>query len=147
MTTTSSDGGLPAYRARIRNTAKFGRGRARAPPPATAAVPPPGGGGPPTTPDLATPAEWGDSVDPAEDGAEGWNTRPVWKRPLSGEHLEARGHKEAPSIPLVNNRYEVLAGSEEGADFCTGMDLELASPFPYLDSWAVDNLLGSIGMV
>ncbi|KAJ8406870.1 hypothetical protein AAFF_G00291460 [Aldrovandia affinis] len=101
----------------------------------------------PTTSDLATPAEWGDPVEPAGDRAAVWVTKPMRKRPLSGEHEEARGHKAAPSIPLVTNRFEVLAGSEEGADFCTGMDLELASPFPYLDSWAVDNLLDTIDVV
>ncbi|KAJ8355228.1 hypothetical protein AAFF_G00084360 [Aldrovandia affinis] len=36
----------------------------------------------PTTSDLATPAEWGDSNEPAGDGAADWVTKPVRKRPL-----------------------------------------------------------------
>ncbi|KAJ8351119.1 hypothetical protein AAFF_G00148940, partial [Aldrovandia affinis] len=76
---------------------------------------------------METPRDWGDTDDPG-DGAEGWGTKPARKRPLSGEHQEGRGHKEAPSIPL-DNRYGALAGSEEGAEFCTDMDLSLESRF------------------
>ncbi|KAJ8361766.1 hypothetical protein AAFF_G00422290 [Aldrovandia affinis] len=121
-----------------------GRGRARAPPPVLAANPPLVGVPPVTVPDPETSKDWGDTKDPG-DGAEGWNTKPVRKRPLSGEHQEGRGHKEAPSIPL-DNRYGVLAGSEEGAEFCTDMDLSLESPLPFPDSWAAENILEAVDM-
>ncbi|KAJ8361997.1 hypothetical protein AAFF_G00407220 [Aldrovandia affinis] len=87
----------------------------------------------PTSGDREPPAEWGDSEEPMDAGVAEWNKILLRKRPLSGEHEEGRGHKEAPSIPLVKNRFEVLAGSGEGADqvFCTTMVLEPASPLPY----------------
>ncbi|KAJ8351091.1 hypothetical protein AAFF_G00151520 [Aldrovandia affinis] len=185
MTASSSDGGLPAKWARIKNTVPgpapapaaapvprpvpapgpvnapapapgqdapvvpsgqplFGRGRARAPPPVLAANPPLVGVPPVTVPDPETSKDWGDTKDPG-DGAEGWNTKPVRKRPLSGEHQEGRGHKEAPSIPL-DNRYGALAGSEEGAEFCTDMDLSLESPLPFPDSWVAENILEAVDM-
>ncbi|KAJ8361764.1 hypothetical protein AAFF_G00422270 [Aldrovandia affinis] len=97
-----------------------------------------------TVPDPETSKDWGDTKDPG-DGAEGWNTKAVRKRPLSGEHQEGRGHKEAPSIPL-DNRYGALAGSEEGAEFCTDMDLSLESPLPFPDSWATENILEAVDM-
>ncbi|KAJ8361701.1 hypothetical protein AAFF_G00430920 [Aldrovandia affinis] len=58
---------------------------------------------------------------------------------------EARGHKEGPSTSTLSvyNRFEVLAGSQEGPEFCTAMDLELASPPSVLseaDSLAVGNI-------
>ncbi|KAJ8404513.1 hypothetical protein AAFF_G00337800 [Aldrovandia affinis] len=94
-----------------------------------------------STSDLATPAEWGDSMEPAGDGAAEWATKPARERPLSREHESPRGYKAAPSISLDKNRFEVLAGSEEGDDFSISMDLELASIPAFLDGWAVDNLL------
>ncbi|KAJ8398695.1 hypothetical protein AAFF_G00418920 [Aldrovandia affinis] len=100
----------------------------------------------PTTADLVTLQEWGDSAEPAGAGEVGWSIKPVHKRPLSGEHVEARGHKAAPSIPLDQNQFEVLAGSEE-ADYCTSMDLELASLLTNPNSWAADNILDSLGGV
>ncbi|KAJ8358047.1 hypothetical protein AAFF_G00040950 [Aldrovandia affinis] len=92
----------------------------------------------------ATPQEWGDSMEPEGAGEAGWVTKPVRKRALSGEHEEARGRKEAPSIPLDPNPFQVLAGPEEGGNFCTGMDLELVSPLPYPD-WVPDGLAESLG--
>ncbi|KAJ8351090.1 hypothetical protein AAFF_G00151510 [Aldrovandia affinis] len=68
----------------------------------------------PTSADRETPTEWGDSEEPMDAGGAEWNKIPLRKRPLSGEHEEGRGHKAAPSIPLVKNRFEVLAGSVEG---------------------------------
>ncbi|KAJ8358045.1 hypothetical protein AAFF_G00040930 [Aldrovandia affinis] len=97
-----------------------------------------------TVPDPETSKDWGDTKDPG-DGAEGWNTKAVRKRPLSGEHQEGRGHKEAPRSPL-DNRYGALAGSEEGAEFCTDMDLSLESPLPFPDSWATENILEAVDM-
>ncbi|KAJ8362393.1 hypothetical protein AAFF_G00375830 [Aldrovandia affinis] len=101
----------------------------------------------PTSADRETPAEWGDSEEAMDAGVAEWNKIPLRKRPLSGEHEEGRGHKAAPSIPLVKNRFEVLAGSVEGADqgFCTTMDLEPASPLPYPVSWDADSLLDRLG--
>ncbi|KAJ8361999.1 hypothetical protein AAFF_G00407240 [Aldrovandia affinis] len=93
---------------------------------------------------METPRDWGDTDDPG-DGAEGWGTKPARKRPLSGEHQEGRGHKEAPSIPL-DNRYGALAGSEEGAEFCTDMDLSLESPLPFQDVWVAENILEAVDM-
>ncbi|KAJ8361961.1 hypothetical protein AAFF_G00409160 [Aldrovandia affinis] len=90
----------------------FGRGRARAPPPVPAAEPPLVGEAPLIVPDLETPRDWGDTDDPG-DGAEGWDTKPARKRPLSGEHQEEGATREAPSIPL-DNRYGALAVREEG---------------------------------
>ncbi|KAJ8361958.1 hypothetical protein AAFF_G00409130 [Aldrovandia affinis] len=94
--------------------------------------------------DLETPQEWGDCEDMAGDGAEGWASRPVRKRPLSGDHQDARGYKLPPSNSnsiVDNNRFGVLAGSVEGVEYCTGMDLELASPLTYMDDWTADNVL------
>ncbi|KAJ8349164.1 hypothetical protein AAFF_G00189150 [Aldrovandia affinis] len=122
----------------------FGRGRARGPPPVLAANHPLVGVPPVTVPDPETPKDWGDTEDPG-DGAEGWNKKPVRKRPLSGEHQEGRGRKEAPAIPL-DNRFGVLAGSEEGAEFCTDMDLSLESPLPFQDGWVAENILGVVDM-
>ncbi|KAJ8398702.1 hypothetical protein AAFF_G00418990 [Aldrovandia affinis] len=119
----------------------FGRGRARAPPPAFVPDPPQVG--------ATTPLEWGDSEVPEEGGAVGWETKPTRKRPLSRDQQEDRGYKVAPSTPPVYNRFEVLAGSQEGVEFCTSMDLKLASPPSVMseaDSWAVDNVEWSEGM-
>ncbi|KAJ8358477.1 hypothetical protein AAFF_G00436970 [Aldrovandia affinis] len=93
---------------------------------------------------VGTPQEWGDSTEPEGAGEAGWVTRPTKKRALSGEHEEARGRKENPLIPLDPNPFQVLAGPEEGVDFCTGMDLELVSPLPYQD-WVPDGLADSLG--
>ncbi|KAJ8361768.1 hypothetical protein AAFF_G00422310 [Aldrovandia affinis] len=64
-------------------------------PPSSSCCESPWWGAPVTVPDSETSKDWGDTKDPG-DGAEGWNTKPVRKRPLSGEHQEGRGHKEAP---------------------------------------------------
>ncbi|KAJ8358021.1 hypothetical protein AAFF_G00043500 [Aldrovandia affinis] len=98
----------------------------------------------PTTIDPETPREWGETTEPEGAAEAGWNFK-ARKRPLSGEHPEARGHKEGPSTSTlpVYNRFEVLAGSQEGPEFCTAMDLELASPPSVLseaDSWAAGNI-------
>ncbi|KAJ8362396.1 hypothetical protein AAFF_G00375860 [Aldrovandia affinis] len=93
---------------------------------------------------VGSPQEWGDSMEPEGAGEAGWVTKPVRKRALSGEHEEARGRKEAPSIPLDPNPFQVLAGPEEGGNFCTSMDLEPVSPLPYPD-WVPDGLVDSLG--
>ncbi|KAJ8358475.1 hypothetical protein AAFF_G00436950 [Aldrovandia affinis] len=98
----------------------------------------------PTTIDPETPREWGETTEPEGAAEAGWIFK-ARKRPLSGEHPEARGHKEGPSTSTLSvyNRFEVLAGSQEGPEFCTAMDLELASPLSILseaDSLAVGNI-------
>ncbi|KAJ8361996.1 hypothetical protein AAFF_G00407210 [Aldrovandia affinis] len=58
-----------------------------------------------------------------------------------------QGPQGGPLNSVVKNRFEVLAGSVEGADqgFCTTMDLEPASPLPYPVSWDADSLLDRLG--
>ncbi|KAJ8362395.1 hypothetical protein AAFF_G00375850 [Aldrovandia affinis] len=124
----------------------FGRGRARAPPKATAEGPTLVGVSPATL-DPENPQEWGESEEPMGADEAGWSTKGVRKRPLSGEAGEARGPKEAPSIPIDPNPFEVLAGAVEVADFCTGMDIELASPLPYPGTWDADSIMDSTGGV
>ncbi|KAJ8398684.1 hypothetical protein AAFF_G00418810 [Aldrovandia affinis] len=109
-----------------------------------AANPPLVGVPPVTVPDPETAKEWGDTKD-LGDGTEGWNTKARAEEAPLGEHQEGRGHKEAPSIPL-DNRYGALAGSEEGAEFCTDMDLSLESPLPFPDSWVAENILEAVDM-
>ncbi|KAJ8417502.1 hypothetical protein AAFF_G00223450 [Aldrovandia affinis] len=94
-----------------------------------------------TTLYLAAPAEWGDSPSLAGEGMAEWATTPARKRASSGDNKCPRGNKSAPSIP-IDNRYEVLAGSEVGVD----MDVELGSLSSFLDGWARDNLMEALGM-
>ncbi|KAJ8362399.1 hypothetical protein AAFF_G00375890 [Aldrovandia affinis] len=68
----------------------------------------------PTSADRETPAEWGDSEEPMDAGVAEWNKIPLRKRPLSGEHEEGRGHKEAPSIPLVKTVLKCSRGRGRG---------------------------------
>ncbi|KAJ8358068.1 hypothetical protein AAFF_G00036710 [Aldrovandia affinis] len=93
---------------------------------------------------VGSPQEWGDSMEPEGAGEAGWVTKPVRKRALSGSMRRLGGRKEAPSIPLDPNPFQVLAGPEEGGNFCTGMDLEPVSPLPYPD-WVPDGLVDSLG--
>ncbi|KAJ8347510.1 hypothetical protein AAFF_G00190900 [Aldrovandia affinis] len=137
---------------------KFGLGRALPPHSDPAPDPPQEGarvesstGGveataPPTTADLVTPLEWGDTKEPEGAAEAGWMTRPVKKRAISGEHEEARGPKQAPAIPIDPNPFQALAGSEGGADFCTGMDIELASPCTYPD-WPLDGIIDCVSEI
>ncbi|KAJ8355138.1 hypothetical protein AAFF_G00091380 [Aldrovandia affinis] len=100
----------------------------------------------PTTADLATPPDWGESMEPEGAGDVGWHVKTSRKRPLSGDSDETRACKEPPPIPL-SNRFEGLAGTEEGVDFSTAMDLELelVSPFSYPEPWVPDGFLDSAG--
>ncbi|KAJ8361962.1 hypothetical protein AAFF_G00409170 [Aldrovandia affinis] len=77
----------------------------------------------------ATPQEWGDSMEPEGAGEAGWVTKPVRKRALSGEHEEARGRKEAPSIPLDPNPFQE-SGVGGGEASCVGAGAAVSEGAP-----------------
>ncbi|KAJ8398693.1 hypothetical protein AAFF_G00418900 [Aldrovandia affinis] len=103
----------------------------------------------PTTQDLETPQEWGNSMDPGEGKETSWVTQKVGTLRFR-RRMELRAGRPSPPergpCPGSTKRTGVTRRPpqpQEGVEFCTSMDLELASPQSVLseaDSWAVDNV-------